>query len=122
MPTARQAKMWEEVLPGTFDRLMSEVEREEQHRRDQDIRAHQRQTSEIRLRYLGNGCGILTVIIFALLVKHFVDKGAPTQGAWIMGTAAVSIVGVFITGRIVKARGRRTAPSSAQTEAAVTTG
>jgi uncharacterized membrane protein len=33
LPTPAQAKQWEELGPGTFARLMSEVEQEEKHRR-----------------------------------------------------------------------------------------
>ncbi len=105
--TPKDAKLWEEVAPGTFDRIMSEVEREEEHRRSEDRRMHRLRIGEAWIRVLGHVCGLTTVGTFALLAKHFVDQGAPVQGAWIICTGAVSIVGVFITGRVVQAMGRR---------------
>jgi len=104
LPTPEQAKLWEEVAPGTFERMMTEVEREEKHRRDLDLREHRLKIGEFWLRIFGHVCGLATVGIFALLAKYFVDHDAATQGAWIMGTGAVSIVGVFITGRLVQVR------------------
>jgi uncharacterized membrane protein len=97
LPTPVQAKQWEEIAPGTFARLMAEVEREENHRRRME-------RAELRSRVLAQVCAFGTVMVLALLARYFVDHDAPTQGAAIIVTGAVSIVAVFLTGRLARRR------------------
>jgi uncharacterized membrane protein len=92
LPTPTKAKQWEEVRPGTFDRIMSSVERDERHLRRMEL-------LELGSRVLGQICGIGTVAVLGLLSKYFVDQNAPTQGAAIIVTGTVAIVTVFLTGR-----------------------
>lgn len=92
MPTPAQAKQWEEVQPGTFDRIMSQIDKDEGHRRRLDL-------LEFGSKVFGQVCGLCTVAILALLAKYFVDQGAPTQGASIIITGAVGIVTIFVTNR-----------------------
>jgi uncharacterized membrane protein len=103
LPTPAQAKQWEEVRPGTFDRLMAEIEREEKNRR-------RLAWAELASRVFGQICALATVGILALLAWHYVDQGAATQGASIIVSGAVFIVGVFVTGRLTNQR-QRTAVS-----------
>jgi uncharacterized membrane protein len=100
LPTPTQAKQWEEVGPGTFDRIMTEIEHEEKHRRRME-------SAELCSRIFGQICAFGTVVVLALLARYFVDHGAATQGASIIVTGAASIVAVFLTsrlGRIAAAR------------------
>jgi len=97
LPTATQAKQWEQVAPGTFTRIMTEVERAERHQRHLEW-------AELASRFFGQVCGLITVIVLAVLARYFVDHGAATAGAGIVTAGAVSIVAVFVTGRLAQRR------------------
>ncbi|MEV0407409.1 protein kinase [Actinoallomurus sp. NPDC050550] len=90
LPAAEQARKWEQVRPGTFDRIMDGVERAERHQNLLDW-------AEMALRFLGLLSGLSVVIVLALISKHIVDKGAPTQAVGIFGAGAASIIGAFLT-------------------------
>jgi uncharacterized membrane protein len=97
LPTPTQAKQWEELLPGTFARLMAEIEREEKHRRRVE-------SAELCSRIFGQVCAFGALIVLVFLAGYFVDHGAATQGAAIIVTGAVSIVAVFLTNRLAPPR------------------
>lgn len=97
LPTPAAARQWEELGPGTFDRIMTEIEQEENHRRRMEW-------AELGQRIFGQVCAFGTVVALAFLARYFVDHGAATQGAAIIVTGAVSIVAVFVTGRFVHRR------------------
>jgi uncharacterized membrane protein len=97
LPTPTAAKQWEELGPGTFNRIMTEIEQEEKHRRRMEW-------ADLCQRIFGQVCALGTVIILAFLARYFVDRGAATQGASIIITGAVSIVTVFVTGRLAHRR------------------
>ncbi|MGW5456210.1 hypothetical protein [Nocardia sp. NPDC003979] len=90
LPTPADLKRWEAIRPGTVDRILTAVEQAERH--DQRIR-----WAELGLRAFGTISGLTTVAIMALTAKHFVDHGAPLEGAGIIGAGSVSIVTAFIT-------------------------
>jgi uncharacterized membrane protein len=92
LPTADQARKWEQVSPGTFDRIMAGVERAERHDRRMDW-------AEFGLRGLGLLTGLGAVGIMGLTAMHFADHGAATQGIGIFGAGAASIIGAFLTVR-----------------------
>lgn len=96
-PTPAEARQWEEVCPGTFDRIMTEIQQEEKHRRRMEW-------AYLCQRTFGQVCALGTVIALAFLASYFVDHGAATQGAALIVTGAVSIVTVFVTGRLVHRR------------------
>ncbi len=95
LPTPTQAKQWEELGSGTFDRLMAEIELEEKHRRRME-------RAELNSRIFGQVCAFGTVVVLAFLAGYFVYHGAATQGASIIITGAVSIVTVFLTNRLAR--------------------
>jgi uncharacterized membrane protein len=97
LPTPTQAKQWEELRPGTFDRFMVEIVQEEKHRRRMEW-------TELCSRVFGQVCAFGTVVVLASLARYFVDHGAATQGASIIVTGAVSIVTVFLTNRLARRR------------------
>jgi hypothetical protein len=53
---------------------------------------------------VGHLCGLASLSILALVSWHAFDRDAPTQGAAIICTGAVSIVAVFVTGRVAGGR------------------
>jgi hypothetical protein len=52
----------------------------------------------------GHICGLVALLILAAVSWHAIDRGASTQGASIICTGAVSIVALFVTGRMTKSR------------------
>lgn len=97
LPAADQAKKWEQVSPGTFDRVMAGVERAERHDRRMDW-------ADVCLRVLGMLTGLAAVAILGWTAMHFASQGAPTQGLGVFGAGSASIIGAFLTVR--RSRGR----------------
>lgn len=97
LPAADQARTWEQVSPGTFERIMAGVERAERHDRLMDW-------ADLVLRLLGLASGFGAVAILGWTAMHFADQGAPTQGATIVGAGAASIIGAFLTVRRSRTR------------------
>jgi len=56
------------------------------------------QVLALRIQMLGYVFAFLAVCAFCVVAVMFLAKGAATQGASILATAAVSITGLFITG------------------------
>jgi len=48
----------------------------------------------------GHVCGLVALVVLAAVAWHAIDQGAATQGASIICTGAVSIVALFVTGRL----------------------
>src|SRR2546423_323216 len=53
----------------------------------------------------------LTIPSLIILSWHFVDKGAATQGAAVITSGAVGLVGLFLGARVTSNRTRRNQPS-----------
>lgn len=49
---------------------------------------------------VGHLCGLAALVVLAAVAWHAIDRGASTQGASIICTGAVSIVALFVTGRM----------------------
>ncbi|MVU77566.1 hypothetical protein GPX89_09975 [Nocardia sp. ET3-3] len=56
---------------------------------------------------VGNLSGLAALGILAIVAWHAIDTGAATQGSAIICTGAVSIVAVFVTGRLTVGRTER---------------
>ena len=66
------------------------------------------QARNYRLKWLdfagqmvGNVCGLASLIVLAIVSWHAFEEKAPTQAASIICTGAVSIVAIFVTGRLL---------------------
>ncbi|SRR6266566_2081334 len=55
---------------------------------------------------IGHLSGLVALAILATISWHAIDRGAATQGASIICTGAVSIVAVFVTGRLTSGSSR----------------
>lgn len=51
---------------------------------------------------IGHVCGLAALVVLAVVAWHAFDLGDANQGAAVICTGAVSIVAVFVTGRLVK--------------------
>jgi hypothetical protein len=65
--------------------------------------------ADLIFQVTGHICGLAALVILAAVSWHAIDRGASTQGASIICTGAVSIVAVFVTGRMSK-RGSSPSP------------
>ncbi|SFP18841.1 hypothetical protein [Amycolatopsis rubida] len=92
LPAATQAQKWENISPGTFERILIGVERAERHDRRMDW-------ADVGLRLLGMATGLGAVVILGVTALHFASHGAPTQGLGVFGTGSASIIGAFVTTR-----------------------
>lgn len=63
--------------------------------------------AELAIHVFGNVSGLAALIVLAFVAWHAFDRGAATQGAAIICTAAVSIVAVFVTGRLSRKPDRK---------------
>jgi len=95
LPTATQAKKWEEVSPGTFERIMKAVELAERHDRLMDW-------ADVTVRVLGLLCGLASVAILAFLAKYLADRGATATALTLFGASTASMVSVFVASRSKK--------------------
>jgi hypothetical protein len=91
LPVYEQAKEWEKLSPGTFQRLLDRLEAA-----DNDKRRQAR--AEFFLRLFGMVCALAVTGLFIWLAMVYLDRGAPTQGAGIFGAGATTIVIGFLTG------------------------
>lgn len=97
LPPADQAKKWEQVSPGAFDRVMAGVERAERHE-------HRMDWADFVLRALGLVSGLAAVVVLGWTAAHFASSGAPTQGLGVFGAGSASIIGAFLTVRRTRDR------------------
>lgn len=96
LPPAEKARIWEKVAPGSAERILEQTDR---HMR------HVRRMAWARLAlsaFTATGA-LATVILFVWLAKYYMDHGAPTQGAAIIGALA-AVVTAFLGGRILSER------------------
>lgn len=59
---------------------------------------------DFAVQAVANVSGLVALAVLALVSWHAFDVDAPTQGAAIICTGAVSIVAVFVTGRLARRR------------------
>jgi uncharacterized membrane protein len=97
LPPADQAKKWEQVSPGAFDRVMAGIERAERH-------DHRMDWADVVLRLLGMLSGLAAVAILGWTAMHFASTGAATQGLGVFGAGSASIIGAFLTVRRTRDR------------------
>jgi len=73
---------------------------------DARTKAHERlmDYGNFVVRVIGYVCGLTSVWILADVARDYVAAGAATQGATIVISGAVSLVGIFITGRLIRTR------------------
>jgi hypothetical protein len=89
LPTAEKARAWESQYPGAAQLMLNEALKNVRHER----RLGWAQVFIQLLTVLFAGG---SVVLFVWLAKYFVDHGAPTQGAAIVGTGLAALVGTFV--------------------------
>jgi hypothetical protein len=72
-----------------------------------DKRRHRLLWAETIAQIIGHVSGLVALTICAVVAWHAFDQHADTEGATIICTGAVSIVGVFVTGRYLERKDRR---------------
>lgn len=65
--------------------------------------------ADLIAQVIGNVFGLTALVVLAVIAWHAIDRNAASQGAAIICTGAVSIVAVFVTGRVTGSRRAQTA-------------
>ena len=89
LPTAEQARQWEQVDPKFFDRIMAGIENAERHQRRLDW-------AELGLRAFGMLSGSGAIAVLALVARHMADHGDATQGVGVFGAGIAATASVII--------------------------
>ncbi|MGI8334785.1 hypothetical protein ACRYCC_32945 [Actinomadura scrupuli] len=95
--TARELGQLATKAPEAYRDLMRQKEHDQRHRR-------RMAWADLITQLTGNLSGLASLGILAAVAWHAIDRGAATQGAAIICTGAVSIVAVFVTGRVTGGR------------------
>jgi hypothetical protein len=91
LPPVEKARFWEKVAPGSAVKILAQTDRQVKHLR---ILAW----AKFTLSAFSVVSALATVVLFVWLAKYYVDHGAATQGAAIIGALA-AVVTAFIGGR-----------------------
>jgi hypothetical protein len=86
--------------PEIFERFLKAKEIEWRHQR-------RLAWADILAQVIGHMSGLAALGCLTVIAWHAIDRGNATQGASIICTGAVSIVAVFVTGRITNRRSGR---------------
>lgn len=87
-----------ENAPEIYERFIKAKEVEWRHRRHVAW-------ADLLAQVIGHLSGLVALGCLTAIAWHAIDRGDATQGASIICTGAVSIVAVFVTGRITNPRG-----------------
>ena len=91
--TAQEMILLAKNAPDVYRELMEQKKLDQRHRR-------RIAWSGLIGQSVGNVCGLVALALLAGVAWHALDLGDSTQGAAIICTGAVSIVAVFVTGRL----------------------
>ena len=103
----KQAQEWAKVDPEASRKILKGIDRKQRHLQRMEVLEH-------LAKLAPSACGLIAVIVTALLSKAFLDHDDPVQGAWIFGTSAVSLASVFVTQKLVTSRQHRLPPDANQ--------
>lgn len=101
LPSARELRNYDLVLPGAAERILAMAESEQQHRHGLET---QIVGSEASLRGRGQWFALASLIASLVVVALFAAWGAAGPGAWLGGAIIVSVVGGFLGQRLIKRR------------------
>jgi hypothetical protein len=99
--TAKELQLLAEKVPHVYRELMDQKKLDQRHRR-------RMAWATLLAQEVGHVCGLIALLILASVAWHALDLGDSTQGAAIICTGAVSIVAVFVTGRLTGGSGKQT--------------
>jgi hypothetical protein len=94
---APEFKLLKEKAPEVYQALMVDWPSERRHQRRLDW-------ADLVAQIIGHMFGLAALFILAAISWHAIDRGDPTQAASMICTGAVSIVAVFVTGRLASGR------------------
>lgn len=101
--TMQELLLLEEKAPEACRVLLEQKRLDQQHRR-------RIAWANLTVQTMGHVTGLMALSILAIVAWHAIDRGASTAGATIICSGAVSIVAVFVTGRLAGGRSRAAAP------------
>lgn len=102
---AQQAAAWEQVLPGSADRILKMAEEQQKHRH------HLERTSvegAARRAWWGLWLGFVISLVVLGIGTGIILSGHTWEGTTIMGVDVVALAGVFVYGRREQRKERET--------------
>lgn len=117
LPQSQEFKRYNEVLPGSADRILKMAETEQshrinlqikelQHRIDNDLAVKQINLKSISATLFENSlrivCALMLCLVIVFVGAYAIFKGYPGYGATIITGTVVSIIIAFITGKFKK--------------------
>lgn len=91
--TTQELLLLAEKAPDVYRELMDQKKLDQRYRR-------RMAWATLLAQEVGHVCGLIALLILAAVAWHALDLGDAAQGAAIICTGAVSIVAVFVTGRL----------------------
>lgn len=112
LPTPRLLNGYEEVLPGSAERIVQMAEREQEHRHGQEGRIV---GGEIGLKFIGQGFAFASLILMIGLLAYMVYAGAAGQAATLGVVMVTGVIGLFLAPRFFH-RPEQPAPEQRQNQ------
>ncbi|MER5794454.1 DUF2335 domain-containing protein [Streptomyces sp. NPDC001980] len=92
LPVVEQAERWEQIIPGSAERMLAQVEREFDHRRRVEVLSLVFYAVSVTVgAFIGVGC--------LWLAKYFLDHGQAAAGAGLLGSGSVVATGLAVVRR-----------------------
>jgi uncharacterized membrane protein len=99
LPSPDILKGFEDVLPGSAERIMKMAEKEQASRHSLERRYA---SGGILMMILGMVSGLVSLLVIGYLVKYAIDKDVPNVAMILGSTSLVGVIGVFVWFRRVK--------------------
>ena len=96
IPDAKSLKKYENVLPGSADRIIKMAEERQVHVKDMEQKVSDHDYDNFKR---GQRFAFGSVILFVGLAGYMVFKGHPAAAGTVIGLVLLGIVGVFVTGK-----------------------
>lgn len=96
LPSPETLKQYDELLPGTAERIISMAERQNIHRIDLENKVITRQLQDSRV---GQFMGFLIAVLFAAVAYSLGMNGHDTLAGVLGGSTLVSLVAIFVVGK-----------------------
>lgn len=96
LPTPKLLGGYDQVLPGSAERIMLMAEREQAHRHTQEGRLI---GGEIGLKVVGQVLAFAALILMICLLAYMVSQGAAVQAATLGAVMVTGVIGLFLAPR-----------------------
>lgn len=109
LPSAREFRGYNDVLPGAAERILAMAELEQRHRHELESTAVK---GEVRIKGRGQWFALAALVLSLLLVGLFARWGYATAGAGFGTAIIVGLVALFLGQKWIPSKETRDPPSS----------